>query len=167
MQTCSPGPSRPARTPFSHLSPCLSPAGNPQIWRGFCCHTKLLCITRRVECSEATSAAPSFCCQCLCPLSSVLCPVSSVPCPLHLRLRLRLGLQMRRLLLLRFLQLFAQFSFHFGSFFNCSPQMLSIFIFFLCRSASPCHRLWLWLRHLLLLSFRHRGGKMFLQQYFP
>lgn len=80
MQTCSPGPSRPARTPFSHLSPCLSPAGNPQIWRGFCCHTKLLCITRRVECSEATSAAPSFCCQCLCPLSSVLCPLSRVLC---------------------------------------------------------------------------------------
>lgn len=80
MQTCSPGPSRPARTPFSHLSPCLSPADNPQIWRGFCCHTKLLCITRRVECSEATSAAPSFCCQCLCPLSSVLCPLSRVLC---------------------------------------------------------------------------------------
>lgn len=80
MQTCSPGPSRPARTPFSHLSPCLSPAGNPQIWRGFCCHTKLLCITRRVECSEATSAAPSFCCQCLCPLSSVLGPLSRVLC---------------------------------------------------------------------------------------
>lgn len=45
--------------------------------------------------------------------------------------------------------------------------MLSIFIFLLCRSASPCHRLWLRLRLLLLLSFRHRGGKMFLQQYFP
>lgn len=164
MQTCSPGPSRPTRTPFSHLSPCLSGRQSTDLARILLPYQIALHYTPsrvfRGDVSGAFVLLPM-------PLSFVLCPVSCVPCPLHHRLRLRLGLQMRRLLLLRFLQLFAQFSFHFGSFFNCSPQMLSIFIFLLCRSASPCHRLWLRLRLLLLLSFRHRGGKMFLQQYFP
>lgn len=80
--TCKHAAPGQAGRPGHRLATCLrvSPAGNPQIWRGFCCHTKLLCIKRRVECSEATSAAPSFCCQCLCPLSSVLSPQSCVLC---------------------------------------------------------------------------------------
>lgn len=74
------------------------------------------------------------------PSANAFVLLSSRLCIMVFPLHLRLGLQMRRLLLLlllRFPQLFAQFSFHFGSFFNCSPQMLSIFIFLLLLGPPP------------------------------
>lgn len=77
MQTCSPGPSRPARTPFSHLSPCLSGRQSTDLARILLPYQIALHYTPsrvfRGDVSGAFVLLPM-------PLSFVLCPVSRVLC---------------------------------------------------------------------------------------